>query len=320
MLALTPGEPAGIGIDLVVRICQAERSIPLVVIVDPELLQARAGLLNLPLDIHEYNNVSVVTARGTVSVLPCPIGGSMDPGRLDPANVPGLLAALDRAIAGCLDGEFDGLVTGPMQKSVVNDAGVSFSGHTEYLAEKSAVEDVVMLLANDRMRVALATTHLPLKEVSGALTTELLERRLRILHLDLINKFAIDVPRILVAGLNPHAGENGYLGDEEIRVIEPVCEKLRREGMRITGPLPADTLFTSKYLEACDAVMSMYHDQGLPVLKYSGFGEAVNVTLGLPFVRTSVDHGTALDVAGTGAADPSSMKYAIDLAGVLTAS
>ena len=216
-----------------------------------------------------------------------------------------------------MDGEFSALVTGPMQKSVVNDAGIAFSGHTEYLAENSGVEDVVMLLMTDAMRVSLATTHLPLAQVAKTLTQPLLERRLRIFNTALIQQFAITQPRILVAGLNPHAGEGGHLGTEEIEVIQPVCERLREQGFSLIGPLPADTLFTPKYLQQADGVMSMFHDQGLPVLKYSGFGEAVNVTLGLPFIRTSVDHGTALDIAGSGTADTGSLVAALGVAAQL---
>ena len=227
------------------------------------------------------------------------------------------MAALDAAIAGCMRGDYSALLTGPIQKSVVNDAGIAFSGHTEYLAEKSGVEDVVMLLMTDAMRVALATTHLPLAQVSNALTQPLLERRLHILNNTLRQQFAVAQPRILVAGLNPHAGEGGHLGSEEINVIQPVCEHLRSQGMDLVGPLPADTLFTPKYLQHADAVMSMFHDQGLPVLKYSGFGQAVNVTLGLPFIRTSVDHGTALDIAGSGDADLGSFLAALTVASEL---
>jgi len=254
---------------------------------------------------------------GHLTVLHTPLANTVIPGLLDTANVPGVMAALDAAIAGCMRGDYSALLTGPIQKSVVNDAGIAFSGHTEYLAEKSGVEDVVMLLMTDAMRVALATTHLPLAQVSNALTQPLLERRLHILNNTLRQQFAVAQPRILVAGLNPHAGEGGHLGSEEINVIQPVCEHLRSQGMDLVGPLPADTLFTPKYLQHADAVMSMFHDQGLPVLKYSGFGQAVNVTLGLPFIRTSVDHGTALDIAGSGDADLGSLLAALTVASEL---
>ena len=319
MLALTPGEPGGVGVDIAIRICQSEREVPLVLFTDETLVAARAETLGLPIEIDSYSGVATLDAQ-KVSVMHCPMAGRFEPGQLDAANVPGLLSALEAAIDGCLSGTFGGLVTGPMQKSIVNDAGIDFSGHTEFLAERSGVDDVVMLLANSKMRVALATTHLPLRDVPDAITHELLERRLRILVSDLSHKFSVETPRILVAGLNPHAGESGHLGREEIAVIEPVCDKLRQEGCDLVGPLPADTLFTAGLVEECDAVMAMYHDQGLPVLKYSGFGEAVNVTLGLPFVRTSVDHGTALDIAGTESVDVSSMRCAIDLAWSLTGS
>ena len=316
MIAITPGEPAGIGPDLVVQAAQRERQMPWLVIADKNMLAARAQLLQLPLTLDD-NLQSPSLLPGYLTVLHTPLANTVIPGQLDAANVPGVMAALDAAIAGCMRGDYSALLTGPMQKSVVNDAGIAFSGHTEYLAEKSGVEDVVMLLMTDAMRVALATTHLPLAQVSNALTQPLLERRLLILNNTLRQQFAVAQPRILVAGLNPHAGEGGHLGSEEINVIQPVCERLRSQGMNLVGPLPADTLFTPKYLQHADAVMSMFHDQGLPVLKYSGFGQAVNVTLGLPFIRTSVDHGTALDIAGSGDADLGSLLAALTVASEL---
>jgi 4-hydroxythreonine-4-phosphate dehydrogenase len=313
MIAITPGEPAGIGPDLVVQAAQRERQMPWLVIADKNMLAARAQLLQLPLTLDD-NLQSPSLLPGHLTVLHTPLANTVIPGQLDIANVPGVMVALDAAIAGCMHDDYSALLTGPMQKSVVNDAGIAFSGHTEYLAEKSGVEDVVMLLMTDAMRVALATTHLPLAQVSNALTQPLLERRLHILNNTLRQQFAVAQPRILVAGLNPHAGEGGHLGSEEINVIQPVCEHLRSQGMDLVGPLPADTLFTPKYLQHADAVMSMFHDQGLPVLKYSGFGQAVNVTLGLPFIRTSVDHGTALDIAGSGDADLGSFLAALTVA------
>ena len=316
MIAITPGEPAGIGPDLVVQAAQRERQMPWLVIADKNMLAARAQLLQLPLTLDD-NLQSPSLLPGHLTVLHTPLANTVIPGLLDTANVPGVMAALDAAIAGCMRGDYSALLTGPIQKSVVNDAGIAFSGHTEYLAEKSGVEDVVMLLMTDAMRVALATTHLPLAQVSNALTQPLLERRLHILNNTLRQQFAVAQPRILVAGLNPHAGEGGHLGSEEINVIQPVCERLRSQGMNLVGPLPADTLFTPKYLQHADAVMSMFHDQGLPVLKYSGFGQAVNVTLGLPFIRTSVDHGTALDIAGSGDADLGSFLAALTVASEL---
>ena len=316
MIAITPGEPAGIGPDLVVQAAQRERQMPWLVIADKNMLAARAQLLQLPLTLDD-NLQSPSLLPGHLTVLHTPLANTVIPGQLDIANVPGVMAALDAAIAGCMHDDYSALLTGPMQKSVVNDAGIAFSGHTEYLAEKSGVEDVVMLLMTDAMRVALATTHLPLAQVSNALTQPLLERRLHILNNTLRQQFAVAQPRILVAGLNPHAGEGGHLGSEEINVIQPVCEHLRSQGVDLVGPLPADTLFTPKYLQHADAVMSMFHDQGLPVLKYSGFGQAVNVTLGLPFIRTSVDHGTALDIAGSGDADLGSLLAALTVASEL---
>jgi len=316
MIAITPGEPAGIGPDLVVQAAQRERQMPWLVIADKNMLAARAQLLQLPLTLDD-NLQSPSLLPGYLTVLHTPLANTVIPGQLDTANVPGVMAALDAAIAGCMRGDYSALLTGPMQKSVFNDAGIAFSGHTEYLAEKSGVEDVVMLLMTDAMRVALATTHLPLAQVPNALTQPLLERRLHILNNTLRQQFAVAQPRILVAGLNPHAGEGGHLGSEEINVIQPVCEHLRSQGMDLVGPLPADTLFTPKYLQHADAVMSMFHDQGLPVLKYSGFGQAVNVTLGLPFIRTSVDHGTALDIAGSGDADLGSFLAALTVASEL---
>ena len=316
MIAITPGEPAGIGPDLVVQAAQRERQMPWLVIADKNMLAARAQLLQLPLTLDD-NLQSPSLLPGHLTVLHTPLANTVIPGLLDTANVPGVMAALDAAIAGCMRGDYSALLTGPMQKSVVNDAGIAFSGHTEYLAEKSGVEDVIMLLMTDAMRVALATTHLPLAQVSNALTQPLLERRLHILNNTLRQQFAVAQPRILVAGLNPHAGEGGHLGSEEINVIQPVCEHLRSQGVDLVGPLPADTLFTPKYLQHADAVMSMFHDQGLPVLKYSGFGQAVNVTLGLPFIRTSVDHGTALDIAGSGDADLGSFLAALTVASEL---
>jgi 4-hydroxythreonine-4-phosphate dehydrogenase len=249
-----------------------------------------------------------------VSVVDIPLAAPVTPGRLDAANAPHVLAMLDRAIDGCISGEFAAMVTAPLQKSVLNDAGIPFTGHTEYLAERTRTPRVVMLLAGGGLRVALATTHLALARVPQAITGELLRSVLRILDADLRSRFGIARPRILVSGLNPHAGESGYLGREEIDVIAPALEALKREGLRLEGPFPADTLFTPRVLAQGDAVLAMYHDQGLPVLKHAAFGEAVNVTLGLPIIRTSVDHGTALDRAGTGDVDAGSLRAAIALA------
>lgn len=316
MLAITPGEPAGIGPDLVIRLAQHKRAQGWIVLADAQMLAARARLLALPLTI-DSNETQPSCAPGHLTVRHIPLASPATPGQLDAGNVPAVLAALDAAIQGCLQGTYAGLVTGPMQKSIVNDAGVAFSGHTEYLADAAGADDVVMLLVAGELRVALATSHVPLSQVPTSLTQALLERRLKILNVGLQNFFGLQDPRILVAGLNPHAGESGHLGREEIETITPVLERLREQGLRLSGPLPADTLFTPRHLGDADAVMAMYHDQGLPVLKYAGFGEAVNVTLGLPFVRTSVDHGTALDLAGTQAVDTGSMAAALQLAGAL---
>ena len=317
MIAITPGEPGGIGPDLVIQAAQQDRSQGWVVVADAKMLEERAQLLDLPLSINEYLE-SPSTQAGVLTVLNTPLAESVRAGELCVNNAKGTLHALDRAITGCLEGRFAALVTGPMQKSVIMDAGFAFSGHTEHLAERSGVDDVVMMLATGAMRVALATTHLPLHAVPGALTQTLLERRLRILHHAMQRQFGLATPRLLVCGLNPHAGESGHMGREEIDVITPVCEKLCAEGLLIRGPLPADTLFTPQYLNDADAVMAMFHDQGLPVLKYSGFGSAVNITLGLPFIRTSVDHGTALDLAGTGQANLGSFLAALSAANTMT--
>lgn len=315
-LALTPGEPAGIGPDLCIQLAQQPRQAQLVVIADPELLRRRAAQLGLPLSLREYSPAESArpAVPGELSVLPVSLERSAEAGRLDPHNAPYVLQTLRRAVAGCSGGEFDALVTGPVHKGVINEAGIPFTGHTEFLAELTGTARVVMMLATEGLRVALATTHLPLAEVSRHITRPLLDEIIRILHRELQQRFGLAAPRILVCGLNPHAGEGGHLGREEIEVIAPVLERLRGEGMQLFGPLPADTLFTPRYLAEADAVLAMYHDQGLPVLKHLGFGRAVNVTLGLPFVRTSVDHGTALELAGSGKAETGSLEYAIEVA------
>jgi 4-hydroxythreonine-4-phosphate dehydrogenase len=291
-IALTPGEPAGIGPDLVVTLAQQAQPHEIVAIADPQ-------------------EPPRPSEAGELVVLPVALAQTAVPGELNVSNAPYILQTLDAAIQGCLGGHFAALVTGPVQKSVINDAGIPFSGHTEYLAEKTHTPKVVMMLATEGLRVALATTHLPLKDVAAAITPDELTQIAEILQRDMQVQFGIANPRILVCGLNPHAGEGGHLGREEIEVIEPVLEKLRARGMNLIGPLPADTLFTPKYLDNADAVLAMYHDQGLPVLKYKGFGQAVNITLGLPIIRTSVDHGTALDLAGTGKANLGSLNTAL---------
>ncbi|EEG06715.1 4-hydroxythreonine-4-phosphate dehydrogenase PdxA [Pseudogulbenkiania ferrooxidans] len=318
VIAITAGEPAGIGPELVLRLAEAPGASRRVVIADRTLLAERARLLGLPLTLADYRR-EAAPAPGTLEVLHVPLAAPSRPGVLDAANGRYVLATLVAAIAGCMAGEFAAMVTAPVHKGVINDAGVPFSGHTEYLAEQTHTPRVVMMLVGGGMRVALATTHLPLRAVPDALTPALLSEVLQILHADLVGKFGIAAPRILVAGLNPHAGEGGHLGREEIEVIEPVLATLRAGGMHLIGPLPADTLFNPDKLAQADAVLAMYHDQGLPVLKHASFGQGVNVTLGLPIVRTSVDHGTALDLAGSGRADPGSLFEALALAETLAA-
>lgn len=316
--ALTPGEPAGIGPDLCVALAASERQLPVVAIADPQLLEQRARQLGQDLRILAYHPGTPPTlSTGELTVCPVPLTNKALPGHLDPGNARYVLHTLERAVDGCLSGEFAAMVTGPLHKGVINDAGIPFTGHTEFLAERTHAWPV-MMLACPGLRVALATTHLPLRDVSDAISPERLERVLRLLQRDLVERYGIAEPNILVCGLNPHAGEGGHLGREEIEVISPVLEKLRGEGLRLEGPLPADTLFTPDYLKRADAVLAMYHDQGLPVLKHLGFGNAVNVTLGLPIIRTSVDHGTALDLAGSGHANPGSLHAALEEARLLT--
>ena len=314
-LVVTAGEPAGIGPDLCVQLAAAPPDIPLVVIADKYLLQQRAAQLYIPLQVRDYfASRENVIQPNTLMVIHVPLVAACHEGVLNAANSEYVLATLRRAAQGCLSGEFAGMVTAPVHKGIINDAGFNFSGHTEFLAELTGTTQVVMMLVGGGMRVALATTHLPLKDVPAAITPVLLEDVLHIIRHDLQHRFGITQPRILVAGLNPHAGEGGYLGREEIDVMIPVLDKLRAEGMNVSAPLPADTLFTPQKLAQCDCVLAMYHDQGLPVLKHASFGQGVNITLGMPIIRTSVDHGTALDLAGTGNADGGSLLEAIKLA------
>lgn len=310
-LAVTSGEPAGIGPDLCLHL--AQHTAPLVILGDRELLRQRARQLALTPHFADYRPGTMPEA-GKLNVLHIPLAQPVIAGKLDARNAPYVLALLDRALQGCRSGEFAGMVTAPVHKGVINDAGIPFTGHTEYLAERTGTPRVVMMLVGGGMRVALATTHLPLREVADAITPPLLEDTLRILQRDLQRRFGITRPRILVAGLNPHAGEGGHLGREEIEVMIPVLDKLRAEGFDVSAPIPADTLFAAHRLKQCDAVLALYHDQGLPVLKHASFGGGVNVTLGLPFIRTSVDHGTALDLAGTGKAHVGSLLEAIKVA------
>ncbi len=313
-LAVTAGEPSGIGPDLCLQLAVAPPPFPFVVIADKFLLLQRADQLSIGLRVHDATNGEPLTPSHNLSVIHVPLGVPCKPGILDSRNSHYVLATLQRAVQGCLKGEFAAMVTAPVHKGVINDAGIPFTGHTEFLAEQTQTPRVVMMLVGGGMRVALATTHLALKEVPRAITAQLLEKTVRIIQHDLQSRFSIASPRILVAGLNPHAGEGGHLGREEIEVMIPTLNKLRTEGIDVSEPLPADTLFTPQKLSQCDCVLSMYHDQGLPVLKHASFGQGVNVTLGLPVIRTSVDHGTALDLAGTGKADCGSMQEAIKLA------
>ena len=310
VLAVTPGEPAGIGPDLVLEISQQPIDARIVVIADPDLMRARAHQLKVPFAIPEWSQQDQAGAY----LIPVKLKQEAVAGQMNPANAGYVLNTLDTAIDGCLSGEFNAMVTGPVNKAVINEAGHPFTGHTEYLAKRAGIEKVVMMLAAGNLRVALATTHLPLASVPAAITRPMLEQTLTIIDRDLQQHFGIARPRIAVCGLNPHAGEGGHLGREEIDVISPAIEVMRAKGLNVLGPLPADTAFTPAALEQCDVVLAMYHDQGLPVLKHAGFGHAVNVTLGLPFIRTSVDHGTALDLAGTGQAKSDSLKAAIETA------
>ena len=315
-IAVTAGEPAGIGPDILLQAAMHEQPAQLVALADLDLLRDRAGRLGLPVELKRWSPDTVVAHHrpGALWVDETKLKARCRAGKLNPKNAEYVLETLDRAVDEVRKNTFAAMVTAPVQKSVINDAGIKFTGHTEFLQERTGVDKVVMMLASPGLRVALVTTHLPLRDVADAITKDAIGQAARILHEDLMSKFGIRAPRILVAGLNPHAGEGGHLGHEEREIIEPVLDDLRKTGMNLTGPLPADTLFTEKYLESADATLAMYHDQGLPVLKSRGFGESINITLGLPFIRTSVDHGTALDLAGTGRADESSLQAAIDMA------
>ncbi len=348
IIALTPGEPAGIGPDLAIRLARHQQTTEplfrLVLIADPELLHQRASALGINMDLPIWSS----NTDSSVTVLPVKTTTTVTPGVLNANNSPYVIDTLKQAVDGCQNGSFDALVTGPVHKGIINAAGIPFTGHTEFLAEQCGVDNVVMMLvtetanaslrvgrsrrtrghqdpasrdiyarslgANASLRVALVTTHLPLAEVSAAITQNKLEQSIRILNAELSSRFGIEKPRILVCGLNPHAGESGYLGREEIDILIPVIERLKDQGLNVSGPAPADTVFTPPMLQQADAVLAMYHDQGLPVLKHAGFGQAVNVTLGLPIIRTSVDHGTALERAGTGDIDNGSLDAAIHLA------
>lgn len=318
-IAITPGEPAGIGPDLVIELAQQEWPAQLVIFADDTMMKERAAALNKPLTLTPYEaGETRIQSRGELFIQAIPTAVPVEAGVLNSENGHYVVETLRQACQANIEGDFDAVVTGPVNKGIINKAGISFSGHTEFFAHQSNTIDVVMLLATDGLNVALATTHIPLEYVSRAITRERLHKVIHIIHTDLKLKFNITRPHIYVCGLNPHAGEDGHIGREEIETITPALEELRAEGIHLTGPLPADTIFQPKYLEDADVVLAMYHDQGLPVLKYKGFGASVNITLGLPFIRTSVDHGTALDLAGKGQADSGSftkaMNKAIELA------
>lgn len=313
-LALTPGEPAGIGPDLLISLVQSGYDHELVAYADPQLMQQRAAELELSLTLRQPGSSPQPLKPGELAIVPVSLAEPAVAGQLNSANGDYVLHCLDAAIADCQNNFCQAMITGPVQKSIINEAGHAFTGHTEYLAEKTATPLVVMMLATTELRVALATTHLPLRDVADSITQASLTEVITILVADLQRKFSISAPTILVCGLNPHAGEGGHLGREEIEIISPVLEHFRAQGINLVGPLPADTLFTAKHLDNADAVLAMYHDQGLPVLKYQGFGRAANITLGLPIIRTSVDHGTALDLAASGSADNGSFQTAIEVA------
>lgn len=312
-ILLTPGEPAGIGPELSVRVSESAQPYELAAVCDSGLLRQTAKDLGLALTIKEIdaNEAPVPSGPNELACIHQPLRATVKPGQLNKDNAAYVVDTLQTANDLCVSGQAHAVVTGPVQKSIINDAGIPFSGHTEFFADQSHTPKVVMMLATEGLRVALATTHLPLREVADAITAESLSEITNILNSELIKKFGIAQPRILVCGLNPHAGEGGHLGHEEIETISPTLKTLNAEGMNLVGPLPADTLFNEKHLANADAVLAMYHDQGLPVLKYKGFGNAVNITLGLPYIRTSVDHGTALDLAGKGMADAGSLAVAL---------
>lgn len=313
-IALTSGEPAGIGPDVCLAMAARQLDCDLVCLGDRDMLAERARALGTKVELRQYDRASRRHIPGTLVVEHQPLPVPAVAGRLEARNSPYVVRLLERACDGALAGEFAAIVTAPVHKGVINDGGIPFTGHTEFFADRTRAPLPVMMLATASLRVALATTHLPLARVSGAISGELLCEVLAILDRDLARWWGIDRPRIGVCGLNPHAGEGGHLGDEEIRVIAPAISRMRERGLRVAGPLPADTIFVPRVLTDFDVVLAMYHDQGLPVIKHAGFDSAVNVTLGLPILRTSVDHGTALDLAGTSRADSGSMAAAIDLA------
>lgn len=317
IIAFTPGEPAGIGPDLAVGLASQDLPLRLIVVADADMLQQRAVALGIDLAIHRDPDRIPEHRSGNLSVCHVPLNSPAEIGRLDTKNATAVLRGLELSVRECVSGRWHAMTTGPVHKAIINEAGIAFSGHTEFLARLTDTELPVMMLASESLKVALVTTHLPLSEVPGAISGDRIIRTLEVLEGDLRHRFGIASPRILVCGLNPHAGEGGHLGREEIEIIEPALDEARYRGILVDGPLPADTLFTPRHLSGATAVLAMYHDQGLPVLKYSGFGQAVNVTLGLPIIRTSVDHGTATELAGTGRADPGSLLQALGLAATL---
>jgi len=322
VIAITPGEPAGIGPDLAILTAQQNVNCQRVYFADPDLLSERAKALNIKVNIRTLSSLENLPAceNNTLLVFPVKLAASSQAGKLDVANANYVLSSIKLAVQSQLDKQTHALMTGPVHKGIINEAGINFSGHTEFLAELTSATPVMMLASEaEKLRVALVTTHLPLSQVSKAITADKLTQIIEILHRDLQNKYKIDNPHILVCGLNPHAGENGHMGTEEIDIITPVLESFRQQGLNLSGPLPADTLFTPKYLKTADAVLAMYHDQGLPVLKHVGFGHAINITLGLPIIRTSVDHGTALDLAGSQDIDTGSYIAALETATYLAA-
>ncbi|WP_286233615.1 4-hydroxythreonine-4-phosphate dehydrogenase PdxA [Thalassotalea sediminis] len=315
-IAITPGEPAGIGPDLMIKVAQQDWPVQIVVVAAKSLMQARAKELNVDIEFLDYDDTlpAVTHQAGTMTILSVELEEPCITGQLNPANGHYVVETLRIACEKNINGDFDAVVTGPVHKGLINQAGIAFSGHTEYFAHQANCSDVVMMLATEGLRVALVTTHIPLAYVSKAITHERLQKVTQILHHDLIEKFGIESPKIYVCGINPHAGEDGHLGREEIEVMNPALDEMRAQGMNLIGPLPADTIFHEKYLQDADAILTMFHDQGLPVLKYKGFGNSVNITLGLPFIRTSVDHGTAVELAGTNNADAGSFRQAISTA------
>ncbi len=314
VIAITSGEPAGVGPDIIARLNPEQFEARLVIIGDRNLIESRATSLGSTLQFKPYQTEQSPPARDQLEILHLPLSKDCEAGKLDSANASYVLNTLERACQGCLGREFDAMVTAPVQKDIINRAGIAFTGHTEYLADLCGVEKPVMLLAADQLRVALVTTHLPLRQVADSINADLIIGTATIIDHDLRQRFGLHRPHIKVCGLNPHAGEGGYLGDEEIEIIEPAIQNLKQNGLNISGPYPADTLFTPRALSDADVVLAMYHDQGLPVLKHAGFHRAINTTLGLPIIRTSVDHGTALDLAGSDEADPGSLYAAIESA------